>query len=206
MYKYKESEYLLLSGIQHLRFCPRQCALIHVEQLWSENVLTADGRVLHDKVHSGDITKRKVITTERNLKISSSLLGLTGYTDAVEIYSDGSIVPVEYKRGEPKDDTCDDVQLCAQVLCLEEMKSCTIQEAALFYFAIRKRVKVKITRELREETIGLSKAFHKLVERGETPKAIYSPKCKSCSLVDLCFPIITNKRKTVADYISNNLS
>ena len=131
---YPESDYLLLSGLQHLRFCPRQCALIHIEQQWSENFFTAAGRVQHEKVHGDMAESRKTVKTERNLKIASALLGVTGCTDAVEFYSDGKIIPVEYKHGKPKENTSDKVQLCAQVICLEEMLDCTIDEGALFYF------------------------------------------------------------------------
>ena len=142
---YPESDYLLLSGLQHISFCPRQCSLIHIEQLWNENFFTASGRAQHEKVHSGVMESRKAVRIERDLKIASSLLGLTGKTDAVEFYSDGRIVPVEYKHGEPKENTCDEVQLCAQVICLEEMLNCKISEGALFYFKIRKRISVSIT-------------------------------------------------------------
>ena len=105
---YSESDYLLLSGLQHLCFCPRQCALIHIEQLWSENYLTASGRLQHEKVHSGLGESRKIIRIERDLKVSSSLLGISGKTDAVEFFADGRIIPVEYKHGEPKDDSSDE--------------------------------------------------------------------------------------------------
>ena len=175
---YAESDYLLLSGVQHLKFCPRQCALIHIEQLWSENYFTADGRALHEKVHSGVGESRRVVRTERDLKIASKELGITGCTDAVEFYADGKIVPVEYKHGEPKSDSCDKVQLCAQVLCLEEMLSCRIDFGALFYFKVRKRVSVPITDELRAETVSLAKQFHQLVEEGKTPGATYTKKMR----------------------------
>lgn len=202
---YREEDYLHLNGLQHLRFCPRQCALIYVENLWHENYFTASGRVLHEKVHSGAGDSRRVVRTERDLKIASSLLGITGQTDAVEFYSDGTIVPVEYKHGEPKDDTCDEVQLCAQVICLEEMLNCTITEGALFYFKIRRRIPVKITDELRKETIELSQAFHTLVEIGKTPVANYTHKCESCSFVDECFPESAGRNKSVTTYLKRRI-
>lgn len=203
---YPESDYLLLSGLQHLRFCPRQCALIHIEQLWTENFFTASGRAQHEKVHSGVGESRKVVRTERDLKIASSLLGITGRTDAVEFFSDGTIIPVEYKHGEPKENTSDEVQLCAQVICLEEMLHKKIAEGALFYFKIRKRISVPITEELRAETLELANQFHSLVESGKTPGAEYTRKCESCSFIDECFPESVGRKKSVDNYIKRRMS
>lgn len=202
---YPESDYLLLSGLQHIRFCPRQCALIHIEQLWTENFFTASGRVLHEKVHSGIGESRRVMRTERDLKIASSLLGITGQTDAVEFYSDGKIIPVEYKHGEPKDDSCDEVQLCAQAICLEEMLGHKIDEGALYYFKTRRRVPVKITEDLRAETVELARAFHNLVDSGNTPPANYTHKCESCSFVDECFPESAGRNKSVDVYLKRRI-
>ena len=202
---YPESDYLLLSGLQHLRFCPRQCALIHIEQQWSENFFTAAGRVQHEKVHGATAESRKAVKTERNLKIASALLGVTGCTDAVEFYSDGKIIPIEYKHGKPKENTCDEVQLCAQVICLEEMLCRTIDEGALFYFKIRRRIPVPITDELRKETIGLAERFHRFVADGKTPATVYSKKCESCSFIDECFPESAGKNKSAVDYIRRRL-
>ena len=202
---YPESDYLLLSGLQHLRFCPRQCALIHIEQQWSENFFTAAGQVQHEKVHGGAAESRKTIKTERNLKIASALLGVTGCTDAVEFYSDGKIIPIEYKHGKPKENTSDEVQLCAQVICLEEMLECTIDDGALFYFKIRRRIPVPITDELRKETIELAERFHRFVADGKTPATVYSKKCESCSFIDECFPESAGKNKSAVDYIRRRL-
>jgi len=202
---YPESDYLLLSGLQHLRFCPRQCALIHIEQQWSENFFTAAGRVQHEKVHGNTAESRKTVKTERNLKIASALLGVTGCTDAVEFYSDGKIIPIEYKHGKPKENTSDEVQLCAQVICLEEMLECTIDEGALFYFKIRRRIPLPITDELRKETIELAERFHRFVADGKTPAAVYSKKCESCSFIDECFPESAGKNKSAVDYIRRRL-
>ena len=202
---YQESDYLLLSGLQHIKFCPRQCALIHIEQLWQENYFTASGRAQHEKVHSGIGESRRVMRTERDLKIASSLLGITGQTDAVEFYLNGTIIPVEYKHGEPKEDSCDEVQLCAQVICLEEMLNCKITEGALYYFKIRKRFPVKITDELRSETIELSQRFHELVESGKTPSAEYKRKCESCSFIDECFPESAGRNKSVEIYLKRRI-
>ena len=202
---YPESDYLLLSGLQHIKFCPRQCAFIHIEHLWHENYFTASGRAQHEKVHSGVGESRRVVRTERDLKIASSLLGITGQTDAVEFYSDGTIIPVEYKHGEPKDDSCDEVQLCAQVICLEEMLNCKIVNGALYYFKIRKRIPVRITDELRKETIDLAEEFHRLVEEGKTPPAEYKRKCESCSFIDECFPESAGRNKSVDSYLKRRI-
>ena len=164
---YQESDYLLLSGLQHLCCCPRQCAFIHIEQVWSENFFTASGRVLHEKVHGGVGESRRCIRIERDLKISSSNLGVTGKTDAVEFYSDGTIIPIEYKHGKPKDDVSDEVQLCAQVMCLEEMLNVNISTGALFYFKIRKRVSVDISTMLRQKTIQVAKGVSLIGSRRE---------------------------------------
>ena len=202
---YPESDYLLLSGLQHLRFCPRQCALIHIEQQWSENFFTAAGQVQHEKVHGGVPESRKNVKTERNLKIASARLGVTGCTDAVEFYSDGKIIPIEYKHGKPKENTSDEVQLCAQVICLEEMLECTIDDGALFYFKIRRRIPVPITDELRKETIELAERFHRFVADGKTPAVVYSKRCESCSFIDECFPESAGKNKSAVDYIRRRL-
>ena len=182
---YPESDYLLLSGLQHISFCPRQCALIHIEQLWQENFFTASGRAQHEKVHSGVGESRKALRTERDLKIASSQLGITGCTDAVEFYSDGTIIPVEYKHGEPKEDSCD--------------------EGALYYFKIRRRIPVKITDELRKQTFELAEDFHRLVESGKTPEANYTRKCESCSFVDECFPDSAGRNKSVDVYLKRRI-
>lgn len=203
---YQENDYLLLSGLQHIKFCPRQCALIHIEQQWSENFFTASGRVQHEKVHSGFAESRRAVRTERDLKIASSVLGIIGQTDAVEFYPDGKIIPIEYKHGEPKEDTCDEVQLCAQAICLEEMLNRKIDNGALFYFKTKKRISVAITDELRAETIALAKEFHTLVESGTTPKAAYTKQCESCSFIDVCFPDSAGRNKSVANYIKRRLS
>ncbi len=147
-----------------------------------------------------------MVRIERDLKISSSLLGIIGKTDAVEFYDDGRIIPVEYKHGEPKENTSDEVQLCAQVICLEEMLNKKITEGALFYFKIRKRFLVPITEELRKETIELAKQFHSFVEIGKTPPCEYTHKCESCSFIDECFPESVGRNKSVDNYIKRRMS
>ena len=185
---YQEPDYLLLSGLQHLCFCPRQCAFIHVEQLWSENYFTASGRILHEKVHGGIGESRRCIRTERDLKIASRRLGVTGKTDAVEFYSDGTVIPIEYKHGKPKEDFSDEVQLCAQAMCLEEMLLCEIPEGSLYYGETRRRQVVAFTPELRGRVRHMLEAMQDDMARGHTPSVKADKRCAACSMKEICLP------------------
>ncbi len=202
---FPEDELLPLSGLQHLLFCERQCALIHIEQLWQENLFTAEGRLLHEKVDTAKHEKRKGVRTVFGLRIQSLRLGLVGKADVVEYHKTGKIwlpYPVEYKRGKPKINRCDEVQLCAQAICLEEMLKIDIPSGALFYGRTRRRKVVQFDQQLRELVQKTADRFHKLVRSGTTPKAEYSKKCKSCSLYDICLPKSTTGRKSVKRYLS----
>jgi CRISPR-associated exonuclease Cas4 len=198
-----DSELLMLSGLQHVLFCERQFALIHIEQVWSENYLTAKGRVMHEKVHEASVEQRGRVRITRALPLVSHKLGLVGQADVVEFHrvvkgNDGitlpgikgqwSVFPVEYKLGKPKSDQSDDVQLCAQALCLEEMLHTNIPDGALFYGKPRRRQQVSFTDELRKLTIETSKRIHDLFASGSAPPAVFEKKCKSCSLLDICLP------------------
>lgn len=193
---YTEDELIQLSALQHIVFCERQCALIHIEQVWSENLFTAEGRILHDKVDTADRESRRNIRIEYGVPMRSLRLGLIGKADVVEFHRHGDTwvpFPVEYKRGKPKPTNCDKVQLCAQALCLEEMMNIEILEGALFYGQTRHRLDVKFDSALRKETEVASVRLHELIESGITPKAEYSKKCEKCSLVELCLPKASNK-------------
>ena len=196
-YFYTEDDLIQLSALQHLVFCERQCALIHIEQLWSENLFTAEGRIMHDKVDTANRESRGNIRIEYGVPMRSLRLGLIGKADVVEFHrkDDGAWIPfpVEYKRGKPKIDDCDKVQLCAQAICLEEMLNIEIREGALFYGQTRRREDVKFDSPLRKETEEAAKKVHELIESGITPKAEYSKKCERCSLVDLCLPKVSSK-------------
>ncbi|MBI4824800.1 MAG: CRISPR-associated protein Cas4 [Nitrospirae bacterium] len=196
-YNYAEDDLIQLSALQHLVFCERQCALIHIEQLWSENVLTAEGKIMHEKVDTANRESRGKIRIEYGVPMRSLRLGLIGKADVVEFHKkdDGSWqpFPVEYKRGKPKLDDCDKVQLCAQAICLEEMLNVEITEGALFYGQTRRREDVAFDKALRIETEETARKVHELIASGITPKAEYSAKCKKCSLLELCLPKVSRK-------------
>ncbi|MBV6467613.1 MAG: CRISPR-associated protein Cas4 [Candidatus Brocadia sp.] len=189
---YSEDDLIQLSSLQHFVFCERQCALIHIEQLWSENLFTAEGRIMHDKVDTANREVRGKVRIDYGVPMRSLRLGLIGKADVVEFHKkdDGTWAPfpVEYKRGKSKMDNCDRVQLCAQAICLEEMLNVEISEGALFYGQTRRREDVALDKALRTETENASRKVHELITSGITPKAEYSKKCKLCSLLNLCMP------------------
>ena len=187
---FSEDDLLPISALQHLLYCDRQCALIHVERLWAENRFTAEGGVLHRRAHSGKSDTRPGGRTTRGLPVRSLSLGLFGVADVVRYErGDGApIVPVEYKRGRPKKNDCDRVQLCAQALCLEEMHGRPLPSGEIFYGATRRRVRVEFTPELRRTTVDAASRLHALIRSGRTPPAEPGPKCDRCSLRDLCLP------------------
>ncbi len=200
-----ENDLLPVSALQHLMFCERQCALIHVEQVWIENRFTAEGRVLHERAHETDAEQRGSVRIARALRIRSFALGLIGQADVVEFRrrDDGSEqpFPVEYKRGRPKPNECDEIQLCAQGLCLEEMLDCSVSEGAIFYGKPRRRHPVNFNTALREMTRRTSVRLHELVAQGVTPPAVYEKKCNTCSLFEVCQPRANRQPGTVDAYL-----
>jgi CRISPR-associated exonuclease Cas4 len=184
---YAEDELLPISALQHLLFCERRCALVHVDNVWAENRYTAEGRVLHERAHEASSEWRDGVRIVRGLRLRSLRLGLIGIADVVE-FRDGVPFPVEYKRGKPKTNACDEVQLCAQAMCLEEMLGCKIASGALFYGKTRRRKDVALDETLRALAEHSAKRLHGLVKAGRIPAAIYEPKCESCSLQDVCMP------------------
>lgn len=216
---YDEDDLLPISALQHLSFCERQWGLIHLEGLWDENRLTAEGHILHDRAHEGATETRGDVRTARGLRLRSLRLGITGVADVVEFHrveDDGislagvaglwSPVIVEYKRGKPKIGREDEVQLCAQALCLEEMLKVSIQSSVLFYGQPRRRYEVVFTEQLRKDTESLASRLHELNDAGITPLAEYSKKCKSCSLLNLCLPKATSGRRDVHGYMMRTIS
>lgn len=204
---YDESELLPLSALQHLLFCPRQCALIHIEQVWVENLFTAEGRILHEKTHTPGSERKRSVRVEYSLPLRSLRLGLTGKADVVEFHADAGSdtetpYPVEYKRGRPKADDCDRVQLCAQALCLEEMLDVRVPAGALFYGRERRRTPVEFDEAMRRKTEQTALELHALVAAGCTPPPEYSARCKNCSLQDACLPKVCSGRPTVASYLA----
>ncbi len=203
---YTEDDLLPISALQHLIFCERQCALIHIEGLWAENRLTVEGRQLHDKAHEAGSETRHEIRITRAVPLVSYQLGLSGVADVVEWHrphrpeniagENGHaatndtvrVVPIEYKRGRPKRDYSDRVQLAAQAIALEEMQSITIESGAIYYGKTRRRLDVPIDPPLRQRTADAAQRLHTLIRSGRTPSAELLPKCKRCSLYNLCLP------------------
>jgi len=198
---YLEDQFIQLSALQHYVFCPRQCALIHVEDVWDENLYTVRGGILHEKVDTDTHETRGALKTVRGLRIHSFRVGIAGRADVVEFYkskdrSDGmEVVPVEFKSGQPKHDVSDKVQLCAQALCLEEMLNTPVNRGVFFYGRIRRRVQVEIDSQLRKQTEEVIAAVHDIVSRKHVPQAKYMEKCRRCSLLDICQPKAMNERK-----------
>lgn len=206
-----DDDLLQISALQHLIFCERQCALIHLEQQWSENFLTALGRVMHEKkVDTPASESRRGLKIEYGLPLRSLRLGLAGKADVVEFHkqSGGTWVPfpVEHKLGKPKVDDSDKVQLCAQALCLEEMLKIGVPEGAIFYGRPRRRQEVAFDGELRLKTEAAAARLHELIASGETPAAVYGPKCDSCSLFDLCLPKLSTRSGSAQSYVDRLLA
>jgi CRISPR-associated exonuclease Cas4 len=188
-----ELEPIYLSRLQHYLYCSRQFALIELEDVWIENQFTAEGKVLHQRVDQPDKQKRGDIRTVLSMRLSHGELGIEGVADVVEYHhqADGSErpVPIEYKRGKPKQHRADEVQLCAQALCLEDMEAGHVPQGALFYGEVRRRHPVVFDADLRELTLQTIQACREIVQTKVTPKAVYqSVKCRNCSLIDQCHP------------------
>ena len=212
-----EEDYLQLSGLQHFAFCRRQWALIHIEDQWAENYRTVDGHLMHKRVHDQEFREsRGDRLTVRGLAVHSARLGVSGQCDAVEFFKapagvplqgrDGLWLPypVEYKRGKPKEHSADELQLCAQAMCLEEMLCCPVPEGALYYGEPRRRTVVSFTEELRRQVQDSLAEMHELYQRRYTPKVKPSKACNACSLKDLCLPKLMSRR-SVSDYLAANL-
>lgn len=215
---YAEDDYLMLSGIQHFQFCKRQWGLIHIEQQWAENEATTHGQILHQKADNPYIReKRKDIITSRAMHVSSKTLGLYGILDVVEFHKDESGISlkgkrdkwlpciVEYKRGKPKRDTRDIVQLVAQTICLEETFACHIETGCLYYHSVNQKKVIEITEVLRQEVFDLAEQMHYYYDNKIIDKAEYFKNCSLCSLVDICKPRLSKKSRNVANYIKQSL-
>lgn len=204
--RHPRDDLLPLSALQHYLYCPRQCALIHIERLWEENIFTAKGRILHDRTDSPETTVEDGIKIARSLQVRSNRLGVYGVCDVVEFRSEGP-VPIEYKLGKPKAHRADEVQLCAQAVCLEEIFDAHIPEALLFYGKTRRRCPVPLDSELRSLTEKVAADVHNLINSGKTPPGEYQHKlCSACSLRNVCLPKrkkeVKNVRRMLTDAIN----
>ena len=212
---YKEEEYLQLSGIQHFAFCRRQWALAYIELQWMENVRTVEGRLLHEKAHTATIReKRGDVIISRGLPVSSRELGVSGECDVVEFHrcAEGvpvigyegtyNVIPVEYKKGRPKQSRIDILQLATQAMCLEEMLCCEIPFGCLYYGETRHREHVDITEEVRAEVRSMLGEMHDYYFRRYTPRVKWSKSCNACSLKDICLPVL-GKKKSACQYVES---
>lgn len=212
-----DADYLLISGLKHFAFCRRRWALVHVEQCWAENALTLDGHHMHERVHDPCFTEsRGSVLLSRAMPVSSAALRLTGECDMVELRRDESgisihgregrwrLYPVEYKRGKPDERGADELQLCAQAMCLEEMFVTDISEGSIYYGETRKRMPVALTEELRARVRATANEMHELFRRGYTPKAHMTKVCKSCSMIEICQPTLA-KMSSASEYIRRML-
>lgn len=195
---FAENDFILISALQHYVYCPRQCALIHVEDVWNENLFTVRGNILHEKVDTDSYESRGTLKSIRGLRIHSFRLGIVGRCDVVEFRQTKNgedILPVEFKSGKPKENISDKVQLCAQVFCLEEMLNTKVLKAALFYGKIRRRNLIDIDDELRQQTENIINSVREIVTKKIIPGAAYEAKCRNCSLQSICQPKAMNKRR-----------
>jgi len=227
---FSEDDLRPISALQHLLFCERQCALIHLEQLWAENALTITGKQLHQKADGGRPTRRSGRPkVTRSLPLRSLTLGIYGKADVVEFHappqesdsrggaasaalsapsstpSNRIPFPIEYKRGKPKKNRCDEVQLCAQALCLEEMLGIPVPVGAIFYGVTRRRTDVAFDDPLRSLTRQAIDRLHKMLASGVTPRAKREKKCERCSLLHLCLPEALDGREPASRYWRRSL-
>ena len=221
---FADTDLLPISALQHLVFCQRQWALIHLEGIWEENSLTIEGNILHERADTTATEARGSLRIARGLRLRSLHLGIVGVADVVEFHKIGESQspqagiklestsnlwrpkPVEYKRGKSKSDLSDEVQLCAQTLCLEEMLGVSIPRGAIYYGKLQKRLEIDFGDALREQTLCYIKSLHTLTHQGKTPKVKYEKKCHNCSLIEHCMPKITGDQRSAHNYFSSALA
>lgn len=199
-------EPLPISALNHLLYCERRVALVHLEQVWANNQFTAEGNVLHEIAHSGADETQRGMRITRALPLVSIIHAMSGEADVVEFHKNGNIVPVEYKRGKPKLHRADEVQLCAQALCLEEMLDVRISSGCLFYGETRRRTTVTFDEELRAVTILAIERLHELIASRVTPLAVRQKKCDKCSLLEICMPDAMRFKRGAAAWFSSALN
>ncbi len=193
-----------LSALQHYLFCPRQCALIHVEQSWAEDGATAEGRLLHERTDAGKPDRRQGVKILRSLTVRSFTLGVTGKADIVEMHGTQPY-PVEYKRGRPKTHHADGVQLCAQAICLEEMFAVSIPEGALFYGETKRRTVIAFDPALRALTAQVAADTRQMIAAQKTPPPIYIAACEKCSMKEICRPQQLEKPPHIANWLASQI-
>lgn len=205
--RHSEEALIPLSALQHYLFCPRQCALIHVERLWAEDIATAEGRLLHERTDSGRGERRPGVRIVRSMALRSFTLGVSGIADVVELHgAPPRPYPVEYKRGRPKTHRADEVQLCAQAICLEEMFNCKLSEGALFYGQVRRRHLVAFDAELRTLTARTAAAARADIAASRTPPPVNKPTCRRCSLMALCRPERLEAPPSISRWLARQLA
>lgn len=217
MKEYNEEDYLMLSGIQHYVFCRRQWALIHIEQQWEENLRTVEGNIMHERAHDGPQKEsRGDIIISRGMKVFSKEMGINGVCDVVEFHKDEEgtelfgvegkfkVIPIEYKKGEPKSNDADILQLVAQAMCLESMLLCSIERGYLYYGTTKRRVEIEIEEEYRQKVRAAFEEMHQMYDRRHTPKVKTTKSCNACSLKDICMPKLC-KDLTVRNYVEARL-
>jgi len=218
MERYNEEDFLLISGIQHYTFCKRQWALIHIEQQWKENLRTVEGKLLHKNAHDKySSEKRGDLIISRGMAIHSNELGISGECDVVEFQRDENgvelfgregrykVFPVEYKRGIPKENDMDILQLTAQAICLEEMLCCQIDSGYIYYGETKHRITVNFDDEIRKKVADVFNEMRQMYERRHTPKVKRTKSCNACSLKDICLPVLC-KNKSVKKYIEKHIN
>lgn len=203
-----DDDLIPISALQHYLYCPRQCALIHLEQQWAENRLTAEGRLLHQRTDAPHAGRRRGVRTVTAMPLLAMELGITGKADVVEFHADAGgerAFPVEYKRGRPKSHRADEVQLCAQALCLEAMLGRIVEHGALFYGQARRRKEIAFDNDLRSLTLATIADVRTMFASMRTPEARYVPRrCDRCSLIGLCQPRLLG-RNSVAGWLQRQI-
>jgi CRISPR-associated exonuclease Cas4 len=217
---FDEEDLLPISALQHFVFCPRRCALVHIEQVWMENQFTVEGDILHERVDELGRESRVTLIVSHGLGIRSLRLGITGKVDVVEFRSSTDAqgcctlagkeghwtpYPIEYKRGSPRRGFGDDIQICAQALCLEEMLECAVPAGSIYYASTRKRREILFSASLRAQTADAILGLRSLMDGGVTPPPVYGKKCDTCSLFDLCQPKIPVRGADPANYVTRYL-
>lgn len=209
-----DSEFLMLSGLKHFCFCKRRWALVHIEQQWAENVLTLEGEYMHERVHDAEFTeKRGSVLLSRGMPVRSERLRITGICDMVEMSQNDLgveinqregqwlLYPVEYKHGRPDPTGADELQLCAQAMCLEEMFVTDIPAGAIYYGETRRRQEVALTESLREKVRTMTEEMHRLFDRQYTPTVKMTKACNNCSLYEVCQPRLS-RHASASEYVS----